>query len=75
MGLYEVPLSMSLLGFGKGTMLANFHMCGQWYYVGVKSSFQHAREGICVYDIYCLVCQDLVSYFYFGIFPLGTELW
>ena len=28
MGLYEVPLSMCLLGFGMGTMLANFHMCG-----------------------------------------------
>ena len=28
MGLYEVPLSLSLLGFGVGTMLANFHMCG-----------------------------------------------
>ena len=28
MGLYEVPLSMSLLGFGMGTMLASFHMCG-----------------------------------------------
>ena len=28
MGLYEVPLSMSLLGFGMGTILANFHMCG-----------------------------------------------
>ena len=28
MGLYEVPLSMSLLGFGMGTMLADFHMCG-----------------------------------------------
>ena len=27
-GLYEVPLSMSLLGFGMGTMLAKFHMCG-----------------------------------------------
>ena len=27
MGLYEVPLSMSLYGFGMGTMLANFHMC------------------------------------------------
>ena len=29
---------MSLLGFGMGTMLANFPMCG------IKSSFQHARE-------------------------------
>ena len=28
MGLYEVPLSMPLLGFGIGTMLANVHMCG-----------------------------------------------
>ena len=28
MGLYEVPLSMYLFGFGMGTMLAKFHMCG-----------------------------------------------
>ena len=27
-GLYEVSLSMYLLDFGIGTMLANFHMCG-----------------------------------------------
>ena len=27
MCLYEIPLSMSLLGFGMGTMLANFLMC------------------------------------------------
>ena len=26
MGLYEVPFSVSLLGFGIGTMLANFHV-------------------------------------------------
>ena len=26
MGLYEVPLSVCLLGFGIGTMLANFHV-------------------------------------------------
>ena len=26
MGLYEVPLSVSLLGFGIGTILANFHV-------------------------------------------------
>ena len=34
----EVPLSMSLLGFGIETMLTHIHMCG------VKSSFPHARE-------------------------------
>ena len=28
MDMHEVPLSMSLLGFGMETMLANFHMCG-----------------------------------------------
>ena len=28
MGLYEAPLSISLLGIGMGTMLANFQMCG-----------------------------------------------
>ena len=28
MGLYEVPLSMPVLGFRMGTMLANFYMCG-----------------------------------------------
>ena len=26
MGLYEVPLNESLLGFGIGTILANFHV-------------------------------------------------
>ena len=26
MDLYEVPLFVSLLGFGIGTMLANFHV-------------------------------------------------
>ena len=40
-GIWACMRSMSLLGFGMGTMLANFHV---WYYVGVKSSFQHARE-------------------------------
>ena len=39
-----MPLSMSLLGFGMGDMLANFHNNYVWYYGGVKSSFQHARE-------------------------------
>ena len=28
MGLYEVPLFMSVLDFGMGTVLVNFHMCG-----------------------------------------------
>ena len=40
MDLNEVPLSVSLLGFGIGTMLANYVR----YYVFVKSSFKHTRE-------------------------------
>ena len=31
MGLYELPLSMSLFCFGMGPILANFHI--MWYYV------------------------------------------
>ena len=42
MGLYGVPWFVSLLGFGIGTMLANFHAVK--YYVFVKSSFKHSRE-------------------------------
>ena len=37
-----MPLSVSLLGFGMATMLANFHMCGILFFV--KSRFKHARE-------------------------------
>ena len=39
MGMYEVPLSMSLLGFRIWTMVANFHIIFMWYYVGVKDMF------------------------------------
>ena len=42
MGLYEVPLSISLFGFGMGRDYSQLPYV--WYYVGVKSSFQHARE-------------------------------
>ena len=37
--LYEVPLSMSFWDGGYVSQLPYV-----WYYVGVKSSFQHARE-------------------------------
>ena len=60
MGLYEVPLSMSLLGFGMGTMLANFYMCGIMLVLRAVLNMR-VQEGLCV-----LVCQDLViCYFYF----------
>ena len=39
--MYEVPLSMSV-GFWGGDYVSQLPYV--WYYVGVKSSFQHARE-------------------------------
>ena len=42
MGLYEVPLLVPLFGFGMGTMLANFHMCG--IMLVLRAVFRHARE-------------------------------
>ena len=40
MGLYEVPLSMCF--FLDGEYVSQLPYV--WYYVGVKNSFQHARE-------------------------------
>ena len=51
MGLYEVPLSMSLLGFGMGTMLANFHMYGIMLVLRAASTCSwgiRVQEGLCV---------------------------
>ena len=38
MGTCEVPQSMYLLGFGRGTMLPNFHMCGMMLLLGAVSN-------------------------------------
>ena len=47
MGMYEMPLYMSLLGFGMGTMLANFHMCG--IILMLRAGFNmRVQEGLCV---------------------------
>ena len=52
MGLYEVPLSMSLLGFGMGTMLVNIHMCGIMLVLrAVSTGFVRnasPKEGLCI---------------------------
>ena len=78
MGMYELPLSMSLLGFGMGTMLANFHMCG--VILALREVFNmivrnaSPRGPMCLGAL-CLVCQDLLScYFFFVLLPLGLEL-
>ena len=51
MSLYEVSLSMSLLGFGMGTMLAYFDMCGIMLVLRAvfKMLMRNAiQEGLCV---------------------------
>ena len=51
MGLYNVPLSF-FLGFWDGNYVSQLPYV--WYYVGVKSRFQHAREeqeGLCVLGV------------------------
>ena len=52
MGLYEVPLS--LMGFGKGTMLANFHMCGIMLVLRAVFNMlvrNASPEGLCVLGV------------------------
>ena len=73
MGLYEVPLSMSLLGFGMGTMLANFHMCGIMLVLRAVFNMlvRNASPRGCILGALCLVGDDPVScYFCFVLFYL-----
>ena len=69
MGLHEVPLSMSLLEFGMGTMLANFHMCGIMLVLRAVLNMlvmNASPMGPMCFRCLMFVCQDLVSsYFYF----------
>ena len=80
MGLHEVSLSMlSLLEFGMGTMLANFHVCG--FMMVLRAVFNMivknaSLRGLCILGACCLVYQDLVScYFHFVLLRLGPEPW
>ena len=52
MGLYEVTLSMSLLGFGMGTMLANLHTCGVMLLLRAVFNIlvRKVQAGLCVLD-------------------------
>ena len=63
---------MSCLGFGMRTMFANFYMCG----IMLVLRGMQVQECLYVLGAWCLVCQHLVScYFYFVLLPLGLELW
>ena len=57
MCLYDVPLSISLLGIAMGTMLANFHMCGIMLLRAVLNMFGSSRGHMC---FRCLIFSLLV---------------
>ena len=59
MGLYEVPLFMSLLGFGMGTMLANFHMFG--IMLVLSAVFNMLVRNASPRRHMCFICQDRVN--------------
>ena len=52
MDLYVVLLSISLLSFGMGTILANFHMCGIMFLLRAVFNMlvreMRVQEGLCV---------------------------
>ena len=80
MGLYEAPLSMSLLGFGMGTMSANFHMCG--IMLVLRAVFNMLVRNASPRGPMCFRCLmfslsghcELLFLLYFIVLPLGPEL-
>ena len=77
MGLYEVRLSMSLLGLGMGTMLANFHMCG--IMLVLRAVFNMLVRNVSRRGPMCFRCLMLSlsgpCEFCFVLLPLGPEWW
>ena len=77
MGLCEVSLSVSLLGFGMGTMLANLsdNMLVLTSVFNMLVRNASPRESMC---FRCLMfslsgpCELLI---FLVLFPLGPELW
>ena len=78
MGLYEMPLSMSLWCFGMGTMLANFHMCD--IMLVVRAVFNmlvrnaSPRWHMCFRCLMFNLSGPWSCYFSFVLFTLGPEL-
>ena len=78
MCLYEMPLSMSLLGFGMGTLLANFHMCGSILLV-LRAVFNMlvrnaSPRGPMYFRCLMFSLSGHCELFIF-LLPLGPELW
>ena len=78
MGLYEVPLSMSLLGFGMGTMLVSFHMCG--IMMVLRAVFNMLVRTASPIGLMCFRClmfnlSGLNELLFLLLLPLGPDLW
>ena len=79
MGLYEVPLSMYLLGLGMWTMFANFHMCSNILVLrAVLNMLVRNASPIVPMCFRCMIfrlsgpCELL---FYLVVLPLGPRVW
>ena len=79
MVLYEVPLSMSLLGFGMGTMLAKFHMCGIMLVLRAVLNIlvrnASPRGAMCFRCLMFSLSGPCVLLFLLVLLPLALELW
>ena len=69
---------MSLLGFGMGTMLANFHMCGIIFVLTTVFNIlvrnASPRGPMCFTCLMFSLSGPLSCYFYFVLLSLGPEL-
>ena len=74
-----VSMSMSLLGFGMDTMLANFHMCD--IMLVLRAVFEMfvrnagSRGPMCFRCLMFSLSGSCDFYCYFVLLPLGPELW
>ena len=79
MGLYEVPLFMSLRSFWMRTMLVNFHMCGIMllFRAILNMLMRNAspRRSMCFMCPMFSLSGPCELLFYLFLLPLGPELW
>ena len=76
---YEVLLSMSLLGFGMGTMLSDFHICGIMLLLRAALNMLvrnvNPRGHMCFRCLMFSLSDHVSCYYYFVLLSLGPELW
>ena len=74
-----MPLSVSLLGFGMGTMLANFHMCGIMFLLRAVLNIlvrnASPRRPMCFRCLIFSLSGPCELLFYVVLLPLRPEKW